>query len=465
MAKKTLAFIICIVSATITFILAYLSEGTYESGDSINHFLIAKYAFKHPELLLDHWGKPFFTLLASPFAQFGFIGINTFNILCATTTGYIGYLLAQKLELKNAWLAPLFILFVPIYYVTLISGLTEPLFALVLIASICLYAYNKKNAAAIVLSVLPFIRTEGFLLLPILGVLLIKEKNAKAFLLLGTGTLIYSIIGGIYFNDFLWILHNNPYKGAKHIYGSGSLFHFIDKNEFILGIPLVVLFILGVLFLFIDLKTTTTAKNELRFLICLSFTVYFIAHSIFWWKGIVGSLGLIRVMAGVTPLAALLALLGFEKTTDWIQNAKIKMTVTLLISMAIIIMPFKQHAFPRPLGYEDKVVQQACEWVKDEKLTNNKIYYLYPYVAIFLNLDPFDKNKCDAIWGLPAKEIKNLPSGTLIIWDSHLAANEGGMALSSIHYPEEIKLLNKFECNPADVPGDKELFSVYVFVK
>ena len=33
-------------------------------------------------LYLDHWGKPLFTLLASPFAQLGFAGMKAFNALC-----------------------------------------------------------------------------------------------------------------------------------------------------------------------------------------------------------------------------------------------------------------------------------------------------------------------------------------------------------------------------------------------
>ncbi len=67
----------------ISIFIVFYFNGTGNEADSINHFLYAHYAPPHPELYLNHWAKPLFTLLASPFAQFGFIGIKLFNILCA----------------------------------------------------------------------------------------------------------------------------------------------------------------------------------------------------------------------------------------------------------------------------------------------------------------------------------------------------------------------------------------------
>ncbi|MFN7690454.1 MAG: hypothetical protein ACK5QU_05180, partial [Bacteroidota bacterium] len=66
--------------------LILMSQGTYDPGDGVQHYLIAKYALHHPHLLLDHWGKPIYTLLCMPFAQFGFIGSNIFHLLCNTFT-------------------------------------------------------------------------------------------------------------------------------------------------------------------------------------------------------------------------------------------------------------------------------------------------------------------------------------------------------------------------------------------
>ena len=198
----------------ITTLLACFSMGTYESGDSIQHYLISRYSFKHPELFFNHWGKPFFVLLSSSFAQFGFLGINIFNILCATLTGLISYKIAKHLQLDKPWLTPVFALFAPIYYVTLITGLTEPLFGLVLMAGIYLVLKQNFTASALLISFLPFARTEGFVLLPLFALAYLiyptgpATKNFKgnvnvsrsgrillSSLLLLSGTVLYSILG------------------------------------------------------------------------------------------------------------------------------------------------------------------------------------------------------------------------------------------------------------------------------
>jgi len=56
-----------------------ISEGILESGDAISHYQLSRYSWKYPLHLLDHWGKPLFTLLSSPFAQLGFNGYLAFG--------------------------------------------------------------------------------------------------------------------------------------------------------------------------------------------------------------------------------------------------------------------------------------------------------------------------------------------------------------------------------------------------
>ena len=62
-------------------LVAIFTNGTGDAGDSVQHYLFSKSAFKHPELFLDHWAKPIFVLLSAPFAQLGFVGMKIFNCL------------------------------------------------------------------------------------------------------------------------------------------------------------------------------------------------------------------------------------------------------------------------------------------------------------------------------------------------------------------------------------------------
>ena len=72
--------------AVALFLLRLVSDGVREMGDGIQHYMMARFCWRHPELILDLWGKPLFTLLASPFAQFGYKGMSAFNALLAFTT-------------------------------------------------------------------------------------------------------------------------------------------------------------------------------------------------------------------------------------------------------------------------------------------------------------------------------------------------------------------------------------------
>src|ERR1043165_5405053 len=61
-------------------------DGTGDAGDSITHYLFSRYAPIHPQLYFDHWAKPLFVLLASPFAQLGITGMKIFNSLVSLGT-------------------------------------------------------------------------------------------------------------------------------------------------------------------------------------------------------------------------------------------------------------------------------------------------------------------------------------------------------------------------------------------
>ncbi|MCB0786930.1 MAG: hypothetical protein KDC02_22320, partial [Flavobacteriales bacterium] len=143
-------------------------EGTGGSGDSEQHFLIARWAPVHPELYLDHWGKPLFTLLASPFAQLGFAGMKAFNALCMLGTLLMTMRLARRWELPHPVLAGLFLLACPGVWELTFSGLTEPLFALGLVTVVVLAEEDRWRPAALVAGLLPFVRSEGLLVLGVL---------------------------------------------------------------------------------------------------------------------------------------------------------------------------------------------------------------------------------------------------------------------------------------------------------
>ncbi|HRG58061.1 MAG TPA: hypothetical protein PK323_03840 [Bacteroidia bacterium] len=460
--------------------LAIFSEATFDSGDGIRHYLIARYSWNHPYLFLDSWGKPFYVLISSPFAQFGLIGATLFNILCGIGTAFYTFKICKKLNLVNAWLAIPFLLFAPIYFPSLNSSLTEPFFGFVLMLSIYGYMNKKYIIHSLLISFLPFIRTEGFLLLPLFFLILIYRKQYVKTLLLGVGTFIYSFIGFIYLNDVLWIKNQNPYNGVnKEFYGHGELLHFIYNFRSIWGIPLIILLLSGIIAFCIHiykLKQDNKSTNESNLfeeliLINGAFCVYFIAHSLMWWKGWANSLGMLRVLAAVIPCNVVLMLRGLNlfMFKPLVKHMFIKALVILTVLFFVIINAFKQNYFPYKYGHEEKLVSEAGKWLKSTNYLNKKIYYLYPSLAQVLNLDSFDPNKMADLWGLYERIEKlgyaSIPDSTIVFWDAHFGPNECRIPLAKIIQDENFKLIKSFAPQEKYTTLGGQSFEVYIFMK
>src|SRR5581483_8975314 len=86
--------------------LALVFNGTGDSGDSVLHYLYARYSFTNTANFFNSWAKPLYVLLGAPFAQLGFTGIKIFNIINTIVSMVCTYLIAKRLQLDNSWLIP-----------------------------------------------------------------------------------------------------------------------------------------------------------------------------------------------------------------------------------------------------------------------------------------------------------------------------------------------------------------------
>lgn len=459
--KRRIVIIVFSLTFILLFALSLLSESFYEGADNVTHYVISRYSLMHPFLLLDHWGKPVFTLLSSPFSQFGFKGLLFFNIIVGLCCAYTTMLIAQNLNYQNSILVALFVSFAPYYFMLQLTGLTEILFSAILIVSIYLAIKHKHLAAAILISFIPLIRNEGVIFLPFFFLYFLFSKKYKAIFFLPTGVILYSIIGFFYYHDFLWLIHKNPYDIHGSVYGNGSLFHFINNYNVILGWPLSLLFVLGILSLFIGMyrkgKTYPNYFKEETILILLPFLSYLAFHSILWWKGIGGSMGLLRVMVGVIPLAALFSLKGFNVIDKKIAAYKPeRITVFVLTILAVVIMPFKTFSFPVRPTETEKIVKRTAQWMEDNKVLNNKIYYYSPFFLLNFDFDPYEKTSNFWMIHVASLNENDVKENGILVWDSQIGTFEGGLPLENILRNKDFTLLNvlapehKFEINGKD---------------
>lgn len=414
-------------------------NGTGQEADSINHFLFAKYAPTNLALYFDHWAKPTFTLLASPFAQFGFIGIKVFNIICAFGASYFTFKIAQRLELKLPILAPFFYFIFPISFTTTFSGLTEPLCALVLTTSIYLFQQNKMLSCALLLSFTPFIRSEGLILIGIFGLFFLAQKNWKAIIYLFFGHVLYTAIGFLSGQELLWVFTKIPYAQLSSHYGSGGLFHFAEKLNYLMGIPLLVLFILG----WIRILATKQLRSQAHLLLYGLFLAFFIAHSLFWYLEVFNSMGLKRVFAAVTPLMAIIALIGLN-SIEKLPQKKLRVGLYSVVLLIIVVFPFTKN--PAAIEWNDLNLTEAQENAKEvaqfieaSELNFNRFIYTDPYLSQALEINPFEPTSYQI---LAPEVLLLLKKEDIIIWDSWHSVVDYGVTekqLKNLNLIKEIK--------------------------
>ena len=460
--KNFIYFVLFIYAALAAWTIIYF-DGTGDTGDSVSHYLFAKYAPKHPELYFDHWAKPVFVLLASPFAQFGFIGMKIFNSCVVLLTILTTHNIAKALKFRNAIIVSFILICTPLYFTLTFSGLTEPLFALVVSISILLLLKDKYVAASILISFLPFIRSEGLIFIGIFAIYFAFKCKWKMLPFLVVGHLIYSFLGYFIHHDLLWVIREIPYAHLDSIYGNGTLFHFSEKLYYLLGLPIYFLFVVGLIAIYWDAIKKKSNLDE-QVLLALGFLTFFIAHSLFWFLGIFGSMGLLRVFICVMPIIALVALKGYNFITETVlgQSKLPQLIFKALLIISVIIFPFTTNKaalnFNRDfsISQEQLLVQQMADFSIKNYGTKQTYVCAHPYFSLALDIDPFDKTKM-VDWN--ESNLLNLQSGSLLIWDSHFALIDLGVTKQIIDSDSSfVNIYNASKINQ----GKEILMSMYL---
>lgn len=457
-------FLFSIVILQVIYI--FLNETTLGGTDNVTHFQTARYAFKYPQLFLDHWGKPLYTALSAPFAYFGFKMAQLFNVIIAVLTLLLSYKISKYLHPSGAIFTVVLIAFAPIYFLLMTTCLTEVLFSFVLVASVYLFIQNRFVFSAIILSFIPFVRNEGLILFPIFALAFILKQKYLSIPFLFSGAIFYSIIGYFVFDDFFWIINRFPHSMEDNIYGSGELLHFVKNSNYIFGIPLVIMVLIGLIFWCVEIIRKFQIRNEsfiLFIIIAGSWMAYFAAHSFVWWQGL-SSLGLIRVIGGVIPLAALTGAKGIQFIFEKTKNRKVAVIILSLVSVIQIFMFFNQNKVPTKAGPIENLITKSAEFVKNE-YPDRKIYYFNTEFPFNFKIDPYDQTKSN--WGIGDKiqPSNSMNYGDILIWDAHFGPNEGSVQLESVENDPFLERVKSFyPLEKVTVLGGYD-YSIQVFEK
>lgn len=447
-----------VVSLVIVCYVSLFSSVHYEGSESIFHYFHSAAIYRHPEVIVNHWGKPLFIVLSSPFTFFGEKGVMIFNSLVMILSAYFSFLIGKKLGFKFAFPLAVLVIFSPIYFRFSQSALTEPLFGLVAVISAYLFLIKKYNWAALFVSFIIFSRSEGMMFIPIYMVAFLIQRKYLPIFLLSVGFVVFGFIGLSVDKSFFWYYWDYPYhNSAVDIYGTGPFWNYFIHHKNITGIPFS--YLIASSFIFIALKFLFQIRfvfqhKNLVFvgLIVFPACIYIFGHSYLWYAGKSASIGLHRIVGGVIPLLALIAMYGLNAFNQLFNRFKYSQSIQIgLLGLFCSLMvqdTFKNAnslilVEPEP---KELLIMESIEWLRNQHLQNRKMYvYQAHYIAAFGG-DHFDRANSKVVEKLhnrkhPEEEMK---SGDILIWDGQNSPNEGGIYINDLDSNEFLVPLATF---------------------
>ncbi len=446
--------------------LVIFATGVNGGGDTFVHYQMSRYCWQHHHLLLNQWGKPVFTVLFSPIAQLGLQAVIWVNLSLIFFEAYLVFQIAKGLKMKRIWLAPFLFLTCPVVFDNAVSSLTEMICALFLILFIYWSIQKRFAIGSLIVSFMPFARSEGFVILGVVFLFFCFTQRWKYTPLLLTGSLVLNLLGYLQTGKVFWIFDDNPYVNtAITSYGSGNFFHF-----FIWALP-----VFGVGFLFVlyyswkqlrklwapvtmDERGTPKKsysyllKEQIMFWLLLgSFWAYFMAHTMLWWLGMWASLGLTRVMFVVAAPMVILALHEINKYLDSIGDERkqrfTKGLIGICVFWALATNTLLLTAMRVPdafgvagVGAEEKVFEEACGWLNANGYSKKQTVYTgHIYVFVCLDIDPNDPKYYRSL-----KDYREAKAEDIIIWDGHYGPNEENTDLSKLESDSSLEYLHEF---------------------
>ncbi|MGJ8661450.1 MAG: hypothetical protein ACSHXL_05400 [Bacteroidota bacterium] len=448
--KKSISYVVVIFFAVCWLVYNQsLLLAPVDTGDGLLHFFISQASWENPNYFLDHWGKPLFIALSSPFAQLGYVGMFQFNVLTFICTTIFGWLILQKLNVNKglALCFPLLLLLTYDYVRTISGGLTEPLFSLFLLIGSWFWLKDKYLLASLFIGCLLFLRSEGQLTVLLFLGLLIYAKQWRAILFLTTPFIIYSVIGLITLHDFFWYFNQSPYEVSNNTYGAGDYNHYLMSYKNFLGNHGLFLFLGSIPMIFASFWSKKV-DFKLFGVIFISFGTFFgiiAAHSYFWGSGTHGSMGLTRIATQALPSFLIVSLYFLSQYAVFSSNKGKFLGYIFGVGMLIqlCVTPFLKKTIDPTEFAIQQLYKENHYQVQGSPLVTTNIYF-----AELFGRNPLTKSKPETT--ILSKEILvnntySFEKGSYFLWDNYSGPVELNVSYSLIANYPGMELQGKIE--------------------
>lgn len=318
---KWLALGAILLYAGFSIAYGFMADGTWDDDCVVRYYNVQN-AFNEPRHFISLWNRPLFTLIFFLPVHLGKYSILFGMVLISCASAWALYRSCKLLNLKHAWLVVAFFAMQTFFFGISRNALTEPLSVAILSLGLLFYLRKQWLWFAVVGSLLPLARLELSVLLIFWVIPLLKEKQIKYVILLGVPTLLFNIVGGIMWTnikeeswDPLWLVTQTfGADNESNRYGHTTFGHYFQRYIYVLGPVVFYFFLLGLL--------DRVLKRKFNGYILGQFAAGFMLYVIFSaFLNMGNAAGFLRNLAPLTPLAAVLAMYGYN---TWLNGIGVK---------------------------------------------------------------------------------------------------------------------------------------------
>jgi len=135
--------------------------------DDLTHYLYAKWAWQWPAYLLDDWGRPGFTALYFFPAKIGWQSCRLLSAVLTAASAWLAFRVAQRMGLRHAWGVVPLCYAQPLFFQLSQTTLTETALAFYLTLALYLAQRGRWSLSAAILSIGFVTRHEAIIFLPV----------------------------------------------------------------------------------------------------------------------------------------------------------------------------------------------------------------------------------------------------------------------------------------------------------
>jgi hypothetical protein len=452
-------FFTCFILIQVFFLLFSQSISGYGGLENIFQYRNAKFSYEHPKLLLG--SNPFYTLLLAPFSQFGYLIAKAFNLLLAVFTLLLSARIVNKLFPGGELFTLILIAFSPVFFQLSASCLPDILFGFFLVAAIYLFISKRFFYSALVISFIPFVLTQGFLILLVFALVFILIRTYRFIPFLLTGTVLYSIAGFIELGDFLWLGQNYQ----ESFEGSRSFLQPAQNIQSAMGIPLTILAVAGLIYLGIETlkKFSLRNPNALHFILIAGSALSFFIYTFFFRENSIvpffeSSIG------AVIPLLAISGMKMFEVLIKNFKNKNVTIFLFSVFALFQVIQLFLHNSMLIKATQEEKLMEKGAAYLRFNE-PESKLIYFNPLLAHFLELDPYYESLANRSVSDKQQPSNSMDWSDVLVWDSGYGRNDGGLELKNLEKDPFLKKVMSFKSPELDTDSVINGYRVHLYKK